>query len=398
MNDAGRDAPRRRKARLPWAIAIAVLSTAPSLLGCDVLLGITDVPVPETDGGTNVHPAGPMDGSADADAQASSPPTTTGACDTASDTHNCGRCGHDCLGGQCLGGVCQAVALLDIDAGASPRDLAQDDSFLYWTDLSKGTVNRTSKTTGVTMLAYRDPSPVGIAVDDAGIYWGDFQGLWRCPKAACNPSATPTLVAHATTGVFSLAIDDQSIYWSEESARVFAAPKDGADAGGATVWKGSTSVNYLATDGQRLYFTADDGMLHIAGVDGGQPTAIGTAGPSSSEGVALEDGVVYWTVFDPSNGQVNAASTTSLTPTTFVGTLELPLPVASDGINVYWADMPSEGPPTAEIHKCAVAACSPIVIGHGYLPHAIVVDDVAVYWTDTQSTTGLYGSLWKIAK
>jgi hypothetical protein len=38
------------------------------------------------------------------------------------------------------------------------------------------------------------------------------------------------------------------------------------------------------------------------------------------------------------------------------------------------------------------------VIGHGYLPHAIVVDDVAVYWTDTQSTTGLYGSLWKIAK
>jgi hypothetical protein len=33
-----------------------------------------------------------------------------GACDgVQTDVHNCGSCGHDCMGSPCVGGVCQPV-------------------------------------------------------------------------------------------------------------------------------------------------------------------------------------------------------------------------------------------------------------------------------------------------
>src|SRR4051812_46742205 len=32
--------------------------------------------------------------------------------DTQSDAKNCGKCGHDCVGGQCTAGVCQVATLV----------------------------------------------------------------------------------------------------------------------------------------------------------------------------------------------------------------------------------------------------------------------------------------------
>jgi len=357
MNGASRHAPRRREARWTCVIAVAVSSAVPPMLGCDVLLGITDVPVPQTDGATSVHPAGPTDGSADTDSQASSSP---GACDTQNDSHKLwslrarlprrgvfgGRVPGRCASGHRCGRLAQRPR--------TGRLLPLLDG------LVEGTVNRTSKSTGATMLAYRDPAPIGIAVDDAGIYWGDFQGLWRCAEGRVQPIGNPN--ARRNTRRWESSASRSTIKAStgprsqgessrhRKTARMRAAPRFGKAALRSITLRPTAS----ASTSRRRRDAPYSGRRRRAA------DRHRTAGPSSSEGVALTDGVVYWTVFDPSNGQVNAASTTSLSPTTFVGTLELPLAVASDGINVYWADMPSEGPPTAEIHQ---------VRGGGVLPH-----------------------------
>jgi hypothetical protein len=59
-------------------------------------------------------------------------------CDEASvdsDPVNCGRCGHDCLGGTCAAGQCQPVVLMErqpFAPGFSGRWLATDGASLYW--------------------------------------------------------------------------------------------------------------------------------------------------------------------------------------------------------------------------------------------------------------------------
>src|SRR5262249_12538358 len=56
----------------------------------------------------------------------------TGA--TSSDPHNCGGCGHDCLGGACDQGVCQPVVLATT-VGA-PNSLVVDGEDVFWIEAS----------------------------------------------------------------------------------------------------------------------------------------------------------------------------------------------------------------------------------------------------------------------
>ena len=153
----------------------------------------------------------------------------------------------------------------------------------------------------------------------------------------------------------------------------------------------------MATDGLRVYFGASDGVLHGVTVDGGGPFAIpifaGDASPSAYE-LALNDGVVYWTVSDSSQGAVASASTTSLKGGVLATTSQGPGDVASDGTTVYWVTG------TGQIMDCALARCSPGTLAQGEHPGRILVDDVAVYWPDSTLPPyeGGNGSLWKLAK
>lgn len=50
-------------------------------------------------------------------------------CASSDDPHNCGTCGHDCLGGACRAGVCQPVTLA---RGEEIHDLAIGETDAYW--------------------------------------------------------------------------------------------------------------------------------------------------------------------------------------------------------------------------------------------------------------------------
>lgn len=84
------------------AIVLPFVAGAATVAACNAFSSTNDdpAPAPATDAGTNGG-----DSAATGD---SGPPTCS---DVLSDPKNCGKCGHDCLGGACAAGKCQATVL-----------------------------------------------------------------------------------------------------------------------------------------------------------------------------------------------------------------------------------------------------------------------------------------------
>jgi len=406
--------PRARVTAIP-VLACAV--TAAFAIGCNFVLGLGDVPIPADAASTSDGTIAPsadagVDASAHDGSLAEGGTATTGdattpeggtACNsqnTQNDPASCGRCGHSCLGGGCSLGACQPFALVSVDSGAAPSSLAQDDSYLYWTDaFAQGTIHRVDKLSGTdSVLVTQSDFPSAIAVDDIALYFGDSNGLWRSSKTS---AATPTLVASVAEGApTGLAIDDAGLYWAEGTGYVYAAHKLGSNETGSPIWEGDAETAEVASDGQRVYFTADDGLLHVVSVDGGASLSLGSPDPAGSFGIALSAGDVFWTVYDPTNGEVLAASTTALATQPIAVEQQQPAAVASDGVIVYWANTRDFESGTSEICSCVLGDCSTVtVVGQGFSdPTAIVVDSTAIYGIDRQPTLGSNGAVWEIAR
>lgn len=352
---------------------------------CDLVLGITDVPMP-------------------ASPDAESPASSCG--ETTADPHNCGVCGHNCLGGSCSNSTCQPVAI--VPAGVSPWGLAGDDTYLYWTDNNNASVERTNKISGATDVLNQGTTlyPTQIVADAANLYWGDASGVWRCPKTGCSQNPPVLAANEAEFQVTSLGIDDTNIYWSENIERILVAPKNGNNLQPATLWSAGAmsniATNRVVTDGTRVYFTANDGLLRAVTVDGGAAAlAIGNANSNGSFGVAVDGANVYWTVPDPSKGVVDEAPTSLLSRTSLASGQYGPTAIASDGTTVYWAASTSpvleDASTEYAVFGCTVGACTPATLGTGYTNvKTIVTDATAIYWTDLGDGTS--GAIWKLAK
>jgi hypothetical protein len=418
---------------------LAVLSAALVSTACNAILGLPDVPNPVdagvgdasgavdasnpgdatpgdgalatdatvgTDTGSDASVTLGLDGAADALGTPSDagPSSDAGPCGSQNDMHNCGACGHDCLGGQCSAGQCQPFALWPGDSGAEgqPYGLAQDDAYLYWVDISNRDVLRTDKTSGATVSllpsSYTGLFPHTIAVDDAGaVYWDDMSSIWRCAKSGCTSGPVIVTSTH-TAEVYSLAVDDVNVYWSENSTEILSAHKFGSGESPSEFWESDASVsaNAVATDGTRVYFTADDGLLRGIPVDGGAGFSIGSAGSAASLGIVLNGGAAYWTIDDTAHGEVLGASTTSLSPYPIADEQQFPTWLATDGTSVFWFTSALTGSST--VNGCALNDCSPTPLATSPSPHAIVVDDTAIYWTDLDGLGNLSGAIFKLAK
>jgi hypothetical protein len=397
MNGAGGAHGSASRVRL--ATAALLVLTAPA---CSNLLGIEDRTLSDDAGSgtTSSSSSHGADATAPA-ADASLPPTPDGASDSGAPNDDAlpvdagppSDASLDC------GSTCAPIALVSSSAGYFPLAMAQDDTNLYWTDLY-GTVLRMDKDGGALTPIYtytQSSFPGTIAVSDASVYWSDNDGVWQCPKSGCGASGARRLVVPVTPNkndIHSLAIDDVNAYWTDDSAlQVESAPLTGADAG-KRLWIGMISPEQVTTDGQRVYFTADDGLLHVVATDGGavMPSTLGTPNDAGALGIAYENQTVFWTVSSVGTGQVMQTSTASLAATSIAAGQNTPSSVASDGLNVYWLDFGLNA--NGELLGCTILNCKPVSLyGPIQTPRAVLVDGTSIYWID-QGTS----SIWRILK
>jgi hypothetical protein len=373
--------------------------------------------------------------------------------DLRTDPHNCGTCGHDCLGGACESGACVALAPNVLASGQhTPGGIVVDATDVYWVD--RGTYSSAQGTyvgaqivkcakggcsNAPTVLATGAWSHVtNLAVDGASVYWGASGQILKCSIDGC--SDRPTVVWSGGGGAGEIALDDASVYFGLLDAEaVFACSIDGCDGGTAlTLVDGGLSILpqglpggpngpvAIAVDGEDLYVASTgsgDAVVACRRSACSQTlrTLAGLPGPALAPLLAVDANNVYFaqSIGSPSfsgpgprnpltgsgNGQGTilfvAKSGINQGTSTLLDGLSSPSAIVVDGKTLYvaqWGDEKDGGTRSlgaGRIAKCAVAGCqgaSTTVQDYVNYPQGIAVDDANVYWTDFGSGAAATGS------
>lgn len=222
----------------------------------------------------------------------------TGTEDFKTDPANCGRCGHDCLGGACTAGVCQPVELAPATSGGA-WDVSVDGAYVYWrtpqsvqilsktggpartlvttsgeTPRSRGrvvttaahvytidgsTILRVSRTPGskpVAMAAGED-DPVSLATDGTNLYWGTATAVRRVPLTGGAPvDVVKSSYRSSVVRPFDLSVDSTTVWWGERSwyqdrTYLYDAPKDATSA--TPHYRRTTTALEIRADADTLY-------------------------------------------------------------------------------------------------------------------------------------------------
>ncbi|MBX3202436.1 MAG: hypothetical protein KF894_30200, partial [Labilithrix sp.] len=240
--------------------AHVVLFSLGILTGCAGLIGVPDLTFDETAG------QGDPDGAAgDAGADGSSPgdggPTTCDESKLQTDPKNCGRCGHDCLGGACNAGKCESVLL----AGGleNPVDLTLDGANVYVTARGNGAVLRVAKDGSKTdVLVSGHDEARGVTLDGQNLFWSNLEfagdggdgywgGVWGCSLPACSDVHLVTTADWAANVRYS----NGFLYFAENNNGVVVRVKpDGSMR--TDVGAGNKPFS-VAVDGTHVYFQAN---------------------------------------------------------------------------------------------------------------------------------------------
>jgi hypothetical protein len=393
-----------------------------------VSLGATGAPGCVSLGALSAGTAGDAGDTADA---ADAAPALDGALadaagcgDTLIDPHNCGRCGHDCLGGTCTASRCDALAL-----GAVPLapldDIVVAGSQLFVASVTANTsqaggVWRLS-TTGGLVERYSD---MGLAHEVAVLgdtlyilvrdlaYDGAGQtgGLYACPTLGAAPCA-PQLVAPADLAVGLFASGD-AVYYAESgltNQRVMRAVPPAAPAvfrasTADSLWADGTAIFGIATSSVLGHYTPPfSTKLRELGPSGDTTLAVYTSQSAVAGRLTGTTDAIFFTAYDSAaeGGVVRRSPRTNASlPCDYGGTKNArPYGIVGDVARVYWTNQGggAAAPYTAgTVASCPVAGCcaSPEILwAGGGQPAGLTADADALYFV-TYAT----GVVFKLAK
>lgn len=303
-----------------------------------------DPPSGDDDDDTSTRDAGAHD--------ASAPCTGAGIAD---DPHNCGACGHDCLGGACAGATCQPIvlatnckALTDLvvagttlyfmESGPSQPEarirragtgclagpecaqsflevpfgvyLAANNTHLYYGagGLGEGSVARVPLD-GTTPEPFLDVTGIGamtlnqstLFVIAQGTGNGDGAIITRDLDAPTGePGSEPFTYVDQLQSPYDVVVDDEvSLFFSERGpsgttveGAVWRADLHTTDQG--TVAEGQNEIRGLAVDAEHVYWVnAGNGTLQRVSRDGGDVVEL-QAGLRRPQAILLSDDRVVW--------------------------------------------------------------------------------------------------------
>lgn len=323
-------------------------------------------------------------------------------CSLASDTHNCGACGHDCLGGACVGGSCQPVKLTGT---AQPISLILDGTTLYWTvneaaadGGTNGMILSMATTGGLSSTVNIGSGHTygAIGASATNLYFGDQTagGVLSIQKQVAGGAPT-VLVQNVIPG--SIAVQEST-----------ASPT-----GGVVYFGNSGSVNWVtlpvagglndSMDLPSSQVAIDGKNVYAVGPRAAGACPLGTSctdlytmvanGLTQGQGI-FSDGTNVW-ISDQgatsATGSIYKCPTSGCSgypPTPFVSGQNHPFAVVADANYVYWTESYAGGP----IMRCNVSGCgkSPTAIGYAAgTPTALVQDTIALYWAETSQISKL---------
>jgi hypothetical protein len=396
-----------------------VLGAVALAVACNGILGIqppnavdasaSDAPTEEgasaPDGADDASPDAPADAQADAC-----------VADLRSDVHNCGHCGHDCVGGACMAGVCQPVVVYA--GGDTPSSIAVDGPTIYVTASSvssptSGHAFRCTTSqcaTTITELANGLRSPWFAQLSGATLFWtnsGTYDdaggvavsgSVAGCATAGCL-DAGPTIYAGDGGILGGLALDSTFLYWTEVTSGVVA--KCATAGCTATVLSkgGVSGLLGVAVDSSYVYWT-DGTNLQVRRCKlpscAMSPEVFADSQVQPTD-VAIHGGTVYWTLGDPVNGAVMSCPTSGCAgnPTIVASNQAGPALLAADDSGVYWTDL-RDGTGFGTVMACSGGSCAnPVAVATDQpVPFAIALDAVSVYFT----TSTAQGAVMRVAK
>ncbi|MGB8294230.1 MAG: hypothetical protein WCG85_02260 [Polyangia bacterium] len=318
------------------------------------------------------------------------------------DSNNCGGCGTICPSvpapstTQCMLGRC-LVTLATLASVESVRDIAVDNSSLYWTvagwaadgNVNHDSLNKVPLGGGTpTPLVSDDNMIENIAVDAFGVYWvrwvspmtDSTYDIMKVPLAG----GTPTTLANG--GQSWIALGAGGVYWMTGSALMRVSLDGGTPVPVASVQGFPSSI---AVDAAYVYWTkfgtfsygseeTTDGTVMKVPVGGGTPIMVASA-QDAPHALVVDATSVYWIA----GGSVMKMPLDGGSPVTLVSgraPFSSVASIAVDGSSVYWtngADLYSGG----AVMKAPLGGGTPTKLALAQdSPGRIAVDDTSVYW------------------
>jgi hypothetical protein len=162
--------------------------------------------------------------------------------------------------------------LLQPDSGLTPRVLAVDGQYVYFTDDTNGSVRRVLVTGGTPEIVATSGPAYGLAISDAGIFYGvndptaGSSAIYRVDNAATVDGAAPPQFA-AADGPYSIALDDTNVYWvnagndMQPTGTVMMCPIAGCPASGPiTLAGGQFYPERITVDDVAVYWSETGGF------------------------------------------------------------------------------------------------------------------------------------------
>jgi hypothetical protein len=299
-----------------------------------------------------------------------------GGCEASTtDPLNCGKCGHDCLGGTCFQGTCRQVSILTGES--APAYVAVDATHVYWSDDGPQTQailgalkNGTQKAPIVSFLQYANR----VLNSGPFVYYNaEYNGsVARFDVSqGVNTVFAPANTPYSPTGL-ALSADAGTLYWLGQS------DEGGVSIHAQTLPSGPQTVLSHDTDGRLAQgLAADDSALFF------------TAG-------------VYTTTTDHQN--LKRIDATGCPDASSCGTIfhsgVYITAVAVDSTYVYWAEQNTYGGtgPIARRAKDIDAGGYLALVPAAQYARFIMVDGPWLYWTEYEPATSDSGPVGRVGR